>query len=89
MADDDLTFIPNNVSTIVDLLEARNISWATYQENMPTDAYPGYNFTNSDGYTYYARKHNPLVICDSVGQNSTRATRIRNFNDFAVDVGVV
>lgn len=89
LANDDLTFIPNNISTIVDLLEAQNISWATYQENMPTDAYPGYNYTNPDNYTYYARKHNPLVIYNSVGENSTRATRIRNFNDFAVDVGVV
>lgn len=89
LADDDLTYIPNNMSTIVDLLEARGISWSSYQENMPTDGYPGYNYTNPDNYTYYARKHNPLVIFDSVGQNATRATRIRNFNDFAVDVRAI
>lgn len=89
LGDDTLTYIPNNISTIIDLLDAENISWATYQENMPTDGYAGYNYTNPDGYTYYARKHNPLVIYNSVGQNSTRAARIRNFNDFAVDVGVV
>ncbi|KAN0100970.1 Phosphoesterase family domain containing protein [Tylopilus felleus] len=87
LGDDTLTYIPNNISTIIDLLDAENISWATYQENMPTDGYAGYNYTNPDGYTYYARKHNPLVIYNSVGQNSTRAARIRNFNDFAVDVG--
>jgi len=86
LASDDLTYIPNNVSTIVDLLEAQSISWSSYQENMPTDGYPGYNYTNPDNYTYYVRKHNPLVIFDSVGQNTTRAARIRNFNDFAVDV---
>ncbi|KAN0073780.1 Phosphoesterase family domain containing protein [Tylopilus felleus] len=86
LASDDLTYIPNNVSTIVDLLELRGISWASYQENMPTDGFQGYSFTNPDGYTYYMRKHNPLVIYDSVGMNATRAARIRNFNDFAVDV---
>jgi hypothetical protein len=87
LATDVLTSIPNNVSTIIDLLEAKNISWSTYQENMPTDGYAGYNYTNSDNYTYYARKHNPLAIYNSISQNTTRAPRIRNFNDFAVDVG--
>ncbi len=32
------------------------------------------------------RKHNPLVIYDSVATNPNRASRIRNFNDFAADV---
>ncbi|KIJ21416.1 hypothetical protein PAXINDRAFT_94998 [Paxillus involutus ATCC 200175] len=85
--DDILEFIPNNMSTVVDLLDEKDISWAMYQENMPTDDYAGFNFTNPDGYTYYVRKHNPLVIYDSVALNSTRGPRIRNFNDFAVDLG--
>ncbi|KAG1758028.1 phosphoesterase family-domain-containing protein [Suillus lakei] len=87
LATDNLEAIPTNMSTVVDLLDQKNISWATYQENMPTDGYGAYNFTNSDNYTYYVRKHNPLVIYDSVANISTRAARIRNFNDFAVDVG--
>ncbi|KAF8129310.1 hypothetical protein EV363DRAFT_1338641 [Boletus edulis] len=89
LASDDLIRIPSNVSTIVDLLELKGISWSSYLENMPTDGYQGYNYTNPDGYTYYVRKHNPLVIYDSVGMNATRGARIRNFNDFAVDVGDV
>lgn len=88
LASDVLEQVPTNMSTVVDLLDQKNISWATYQENMPTDGYGGYNYTNqADGYTYYVRKHNPLVIYDSVANISTRAARIRNFNDFAVDVG--
>ncbi|KAI5987228.1 phosphoesterase family-domain-containing protein [Pisolithus albus] len=83
-SDDDVT-IPANVSTVVDLLEAKGISWAEYQENMPTDGYLGDGFTNPDNYTYYRRKHNPLVSYDSVNQNPTRLDRIRNFNDFAYD----
>lgn len=82
-----MTYVPSNMSTIVDLLDEKAISWAEYQENMPDDGYAGFNYTNSNGYTYYVRKHNPLVIYDSVGLNTTRAARIRNFNDFAVDVG--
>jgi len=33
--------IPSNISCVVDLLEDKGISWATYQENMPTDAFYG------------------------------------------------
>lgn len=44
---------------VVDLLEAKNVSWATYQENMPYLAYQGdYKQTNyfnasAGPYTYY------------------------------------
>ncbi|KAF8129272.1 phosphoesterase family-domain-containing protein, partial [Boletus edulis] len=86
LAADSLTYIPSNISTIVDLLELKGISWSSYLENMPTDGYQGFNYTNPDGYTYYVRKHNPLVIYNSVGMNATRGARLRNFNDFAVDV---
>ncbi|KAF9243720.1 phosphoesterase family-domain-containing protein [Melanogaster broomeanus] len=86
LASDALVHVPKNVSTIVNLLEDKDISWSSYQENMPTDGYPGFSFTNPDNYTYYMRKHNPLVLFDSVGLHEKRAARIRNFNDFAVDV---
>lgn len=86
LASDDEVTIPANVSTIVDLLDAKGISWAEYEENMPTDGYLGDNFTNPDGYTYYKRKHSPLVSYDSVNQDPARLARIRNFNDFAYDV---
>ena len=33
--------IPENISTVVDLLEDAGISWATYQENMPADHFYG------------------------------------------------
>ncbi|KAI0698952.1 phosphoesterase family-domain-containing protein [Cerioporus squamosus] len=91
-ADDDFYHIPQNISTVVDLLEAKNISWATYQENMPYDAFTGFNFTQNDyltgngTYTYYVRKHNGLIIFDSVTNVTDRALRVRNFNDFANDV---
>ncbi|KAG0703089.1 phosphoesterase family-domain-containing protein [Suillus ampliporus] len=88
LASDSMENIPANMSTIVDLLDQKNISWSSYQENMPTDGYQLYNYTNqADGYTYYVRKHNPLIIYDSVATIPSRTARIRNFNDFAVDVG--
>ncbi|KAI0069467.1 hypothetical protein K474DRAFT_1670815 [Panus rudis PR-1116 ss-1] len=93
MGDDDLYHIPANVSTVIDLLAAKHISWATYQENLPTDGFLGYdffseNYLNSSAppYRYYMRKHNPPVVFDSVTSNSSRRARIRNFNDFAADL---
>ncbi|KAJ7649601.1 phosphoesterase family-domain-containing protein [Mycena rosella] len=93
MHDDNMYHIPSNISTVIDLLEDKQISWATYQENMPSDAYYGYTYTSANygntsaaPYSYYVRKHNPLMIYDSVSQDSKRAPRIRSFNDFANDV---
>ncbi|KAJ6615801.1 phosphoesterase family-domain-containing protein [Mycena sp. CBHHK59/15] len=93
MHDDNMYHIPSNISTVIDLLEEKGISWATYQENMPADGYYGFSYTATNygdrsaaPYTYYVRKHNPLIIYDSISQDPARATRIRNFNDFANDV---
>ncbi|KAI4519581.1 hypothetical protein K525DRAFT_205742 [Schizophyllum commune Loenen D] len=90
---DDYYHIPENISTVVDLLDEKGISWATYQENMPTDAFYGYSYSSKNylnasakDYPFYMRKHNPLEIYDSVSQNVTRQGRIRNFNDFANDL---
>ncbi|KAH9059219.1 phosphoesterase family-domain-containing protein [Lactarius vividus] len=91
--DDNFYHLPPNVSTIVDLLEAKNISWASYQENLPSDGFEGFNFTSvnylntsAPAYTYYVRKHNPTIFYDSVASVPSRLARHRNFNDFAADV---
>ncbi|KAF7360852.1 Phosphoesterase-domain-containing protein [Mycena sanguinolenta] len=93
LADDNMYHIPSNISCIVDLLEERDVTWATYQENMPTDSYYGYSYSatnyispSSPAYPYYMRKHDPLIIYDSVSQDAERVKRIRTFNDFANDV---
>ncbi|GFZ44567.1 acid phosphatase [Saitozyma sp. JCM 24511] len=92
MGDDNNYYLPSNVSSMVDLLEAKNVSWASYQENMPYDGFagdyaqPNYLNASAGSYTYYKRKHNPHIIFNSVASNPNRALRVRNFNDFAVDV---
>ncbi|KAJ7729405.1 phosphoesterase family-domain-containing protein [Mycena maculata] len=91
--DDNMYHIPSNISSVVDLLEDKGISWASYQENMPTGGFYGFDYTATNyiqpgaaPYTYYMRKHNPLVIFDAVSQDPDRVKRIRTFNDFANDV---
>ncbi|KAJ7927017.1 phosphoesterase family-domain-containing protein [Mycena leptocephala] len=94
MHDDNMYHIPSNITTLVDLLEDKDVSWATYQENMDGDGFYGFmcehrpNYANFSAapYPYYMRKHNPLVIFDAISQDPARAARIRTFNDFANDV---
>ncbi|KAL4246948.1 hypothetical protein ABKN59_007698 [Abortiporus biennis] len=93
MGDDNLYNIPANISTAIDLLEAKDISWASYQENLPTDGsvlfsftQPNYLDTSAPPYTYYVRKHNPHAIFNSVVNVESRRSKIRNFNDFAADL---
>ncbi|KAJ7065131.1 phosphoesterase family-domain-containing protein [Mycena belliarum] len=93
LQDDAMFHIPSNISTVVDLLEEKHISWATYQENMPENGYYGIsykaaNYGNSSAkpYSYYVRKHNPLMVYDAVSQDPARLRNIRTFNDFANDV---
>lgn len=84
---------PANVSTIVDLLEDKSISWASYQENMPCNAYNGMTFTSFNYLAptappneFYQRKHHQLAIWNSVKQRARRAALLRNMNDFAADI---
>ncbi|KAK6969367.1 phosphoesterase family-domain-containing protein [Favolaschia claudopus] len=89
--DDNMYHIPSNISTVVDLLEDKDISWATYQENMDADGphrspQPTTPTPPPPPYPYYMRKHNGPVIFDAISQDASRARRIRTFNDFAADV---
>ncbi|KAJ7085904.1 phosphoesterase family-domain-containing protein [Mycena epipterygia] len=93
MSDDNMYHIPSNISTVIDLLEDKKVSWVTYQESMPKDGFygisfsaPNYGNASAAPYPYYQRKHNPCIIYDSISQDPTRVGRIRNFNDFANDV---
>jgi acid phosphatase len=57
MNNDAITRVPANISTVVDLLEAKGITWAEYQEDLPFTGFPG-DFANPvTGATDYVRKH--------------------------------
>ncbi|KAJ7074697.1 phosphoesterase family-domain-containing protein [Mycena amicta] len=91
--DDNMYHIPPNITTVVDLLEDKGVSWAAYQENLPTDAFYGFSFSATNyiqpgaaPYPFYVRKHNPPTIFDAIANDAERIKRIRTFNDFANDV---
>ncbi|KAG6914513.1 hypothetical protein DXG01_016845 [Tephrocybe rancida] len=84
---DDLLNLPTNVSSIVDLLEDKGISWAEYQEDMPSSGFTGFQFQNPKTQADdYVRKHNPLVIFESVNLNPRRLPNIKNFTVFERDL---
>ncbi|KAI9201878.1 phosphoesterase family-domain-containing protein [Polychytrium aggregatum] len=66
-------------TSLVDLLEAKFISWKTYQDAMPSACYTG----STSGT--YARKHNPFISFNDVRTNSTRCAKIVPATQMAVD----
>ncbi|KAH9474489.1 Acid phosphatase [Psilocybe cubensis] len=86
MQNDNLNRIPANISTIVDLLEEKGISWAEYQEDMPETGFQGFQQLAPSGANDYVRKHNPLIIYDSVANSTTRSANIKNFTLFEQDL---
>ncbi|EKD19405.1 phosphoesterase [Drepanopeziza brunnea f. sp. 'multigermtubi' MB_m1] len=84
---DGFVQIPGNVSNLVDLLDARRISWKGYFEGIPGPGYMGEGSTSADGSGWdYVRKHNPFVSFDNISHNGTRLARLQSFDDFASDV---
>ena len=68
------------MSTVIDLLDTKGISWAEYQEDIPSSGFQG------DSSGEYVAKHNPLISFDSITNNATRLSRIRSLTDFHDDL---
>ncbi|KAJ5301505.1 hypothetical protein PENANT_c002G04207 [Penicillium antarcticum] len=85
MDNDDFHQIPANVSTIADLFDTKHIAWGEYQEDMPHAGYQGFRYPLS-GPNQYVRKHNPLVLFDSVTNDAVRPRQMKNFTTFYEDL---
>ncbi|KAK9320859.1 phosphoesterase family-domain-containing protein [Lipomyces orientalis] len=84
---DNFERVPANISTVIDLLDTKHISWAEYQEDAPYAGFQGFNFSNQQTFASdYVRKHNPLVIYDSIASSEARLSNIKNFTSFAKDL---
>jgi len=86
MNSDNLFNVPANVSTVVDLLESKGITWAEYMEDMPSTCFQGLQTNNAAGAADYVRKHNPLIIYSSVTGSTSRCANIKNFTLFNQDL---
>jgi len=55
---DPFTSVASNISSVVDLLENRGISWGLYQEDLPYTGFQGMAWINQkNGKNDYVRKH--------------------------------
>lgn len=87
MDNDDLNMIDANVSTIVDLLEDKGISWGEYQEDMPYTGFEGKAWVNQEtGANDYVRKHNPAVIYNASTDRPDRLAVMKNLTLFYEDL---
>jgi hypothetical protein len=55
--------IDKSSKTIVDLLDAKGISWSEYQEDMPYSGFQGDYVNQQNGANDYVRKHKYVVTC--------------------------
>ncbi|KAH8701593.1 acid phosphatase precursor [Talaromyces proteolyticus] len=85
MDNDNFNQIPANVSTIADLFDTKKVAWGEYQEDIPYPGYQGFRYPES-GANDYVRKHNPLILFDSVTNDPTRLRQIKNFTTFYQDL---
>jgi len=84
---DPFTQVPQNISSVVDLLEDKGISWGLYQEDMPYTGYQGFDWVNQKtGANDYVRKHNPEILYNSVVTKPSRLENIKNTTLFYEDL---
>ncbi|KAL4889892.1 phosphoesterase family-domain-containing protein [Aspergillus ambiguus] len=85
MDNDNFNQVPANVSTIADMFDLKNITWGEYQEHIPYPGYQGFRYPES-GANDYVRKHNPMILFDSVTKDANRLRQIKNFTSFYDDL---
>ncbi|KAJ2985964.1 hypothetical protein NUW58_g5260 [Xylaria curta] len=87
MQHDDFTQVDKNVSTIIDLLDDKGISWGHYQEDQPFSGFQGQAWINhSNGKNDYVRKHNPAMSYNSNAGVIDRLAVIKNLTEFQKDL---
>lgn len=78
--------IRSSARTIVDLLDAKKVSWSEYQEDSPYSGFQGDYVNQVNGANDYVRKHNPLVSYDSVSSDAVKLSKMKNFTMFDRDL---
>jgi phosphatidylinositol-3-phosphatase len=74
-----------NATNLADQLEAHHMTWATYQESMPSVGYLGDYFPNSTD-KLYASKHNPFVLMNDIRSDPERLENVKPYSMFKHDL---
>lgn len=83
---DSFNQIAANVSSVIDLLEDKHISWGIYQEDMPYTGFEGKAWVNQNTKANdYVRKHNPPVTYNA-NTSPRRLSCMKNMTEFSKDL---
>ena len=86
MDNDSFNQIASNVSTVIDLLEDKGVSWSSYMEDMPYSGFEGIAYINQNSKANdYVRKHNPEVIFNA-NTSPARLSNMKNLTEFYSDL---
>ena len=86
MDNDNFNQLPANVSSVIDLLDDKKISWGAYQEDLPFSGFEGMAWINQLSHANdYVRKHNPPVLYNSIATRTDRLSQIKNITQFQTD----
>ncbi|TAQ85035.1 hypothetical protein B7494_g6640 [Chlorociboria aeruginascens] len=84
---DPFTAVPQNISSVVDLLDDKGISWGLYQEDMPYTGYQGFEWLNQQtGANDYVRKHKSATLHVRLFTNPKRLANVKNITLFHEDL---
>lgn len=80
MDNDNFNRVPSNISSVIDLLEDKGISWGHYQEDMPYSGFEGVAWVNQlNGANDYVRKHSKQLFWELLFTTSLYRFRLFDF----------
>jgi phosphatidylinositol-3-phosphatase len=74
-----------DAQNIVDQLESKGLTWATYQQGLPSVG-ADVNQNPSTGSGLYVRKHNPFMLMNDILNSPTRLQNIKPIDALATDL---
>jgi hypothetical protein len=74
-----------DVQNIVDQLESKGLTWATYQQGLPSVG-STVNQNPATGSGLYVKKHNPFMLMTDILNNATRLQNVKPLDSLATDL---
>jgi phosphatidylinositol-3-phosphatase len=82
--DNDQNVVNLDRRNLVDQLEAHNLSWDAYMEDLPANKLD--RFWPDSSNPLYAKKHNPFVLFDDIKNNPARMDHVRDYSQLSTDL---
>jgi len=86
--DNDQNVVNLDRKNLVDQLEAKNVGWGAYMEDLPANKTDRFGPARTDGslISLYAKKHNPFVLFDDIKNNPARMDKVRDYTRLGADL---